>query len=195
MSIRQCRKEDLQSVAALHKAALSHEVSLLAQSPVSVIERFYAECLDDCVFLVNEEHGKINGFVLGGRAENVQAARRRFYWKNLHSCLALMAFRPGLALHMLSKWRNLFLGTRLEGRVQEVGAPWILQLFAVSEEARGTGLALRLAEAFEGALAKPCRYQISVATYNKRAIRFYLKMQCQVARETQDSLLLIKEIP
>lgn len=193
MPIRQCKREDLPLVAALHKSALRDEVSLLVQSSRSTVVRFYLECLGNLVFLVNEREGKIDGFVLGGMTDEVQAARRRFYWKNLHSCLG-MATRRGLSAGPLSRWRNLFAGTRMESQEAALEAPQTLLLLAVSDEARGTRLGLKLVEAFEGTLAKPCSYNISVAKENSAAIRFYLKMNCRVTRETYDSLLLVKDV-
>lgn len=193
MPIRQCKREDLPLVAALHKSALRDEVSLLVQSSPSTVVRFYLECLGNLVFLVNEQDGKIDGFVLGGITDEVQAARRRFYWKNLHSCLG-MATRRGLSAGPLNRWRNLFAGTRMESQEAALEAPQTLLLLAVSDEARGTRLGLKLVEAFEGTLAKPCSYNISVAKENSAAIRFYLKMNCKVTRETYDSLLLVKDV-
>ncbi|MBI5249959.1 MAG: hypothetical protein HY912_10740 [Desulfomonile tiedjei] len=64
MSIRPCNRNDLSFVADLHKTSLKDEVSLLTQSSPSILERFYLECLRDLNFLVNEEDGKINGFVV-----------------------------------------------------------------------------------------------------------------------------------
>lgn len=193
MTIRQCKRQDLPLVAALHKRALRDEVSLLAQSSPSTTVRFYLECLGNIVFLVNEREGGIDGFVLGGKTDEVQAARRRFYWKNLHLCLG-MASRGGLSAALISRWRNLFAGTGLESRETALEASQTLLLLAVSDEARGTGLALKLVEAFEGTLAKPCRYNVSVAKENSAAIRFYLKMNCKVTRETCDSLMLVKDV-
>ncbi|MBI5249960.1 MAG: GNAT family N-acetyltransferase, partial [Desulfomonile tiedjei] len=117
----------------------------------------------------------------------VQTARRRFYWKNLHVCLA-MATRPRITRRMISRWRNLFAGTRLESQTTSIEASYALLLLAVSADARGTGLALKLVEAFEGTLTKPCRYQISVARNNLAAIRFYQKINCKVTKESRDTL-------
>jgi ribosomal protein S18 acetylase RimI-like enzyme len=192
--IRACKKEDLSRVARLHKKAFSFELSLLSQSSPRLIEKFYAECLDHCILIISEPNGKVTGVALGGAAEDLSRARRSFYWKNVLGCIAQGLSNAKLIVHALSNWRNLFLGTRLDpGDWLDVA--FTLLVLAVSEDARGSGLALELSQAFEARLGTGRTYQIAVDKNNQAALRFYLKRGSRVAGEKGHSFLLVKTVP
>jgi hypothetical protein len=197
MSIRPCVKQDLESVARLHKAAFTdvQVPALLYHTSASVIKRFYSECLDDCIFLVSEENGNINGLVLGGEQTALAAARRRFYRKNAHRFLPLLALRPMDLLEKLSKWRNFFIGTTMDRGIQRLEEPWIMLLLAVSNAERGSGLAARMWNAFETAIAvHTSRFEFAVGKANKSSLNFFIKREVKVIRKTDDAFQFLREI-
>jgi hypothetical protein len=197
MSIRPCVKQDLESVARLHKAAFAdvQVPALLHHTSASIVKRFYSECIDDCIFLVSEENGTINGLVLGGKRTALAAARRRFYRKNAHRFLPLLALRPMDLLEKLSKWRNFFIGTTMDHGIQRLEEPWVMQVLAVANAERGSGLAARMWNAFETAIsAHTSRFEFAVGKANKTSLNFCLKRKVRIVRKTDDAFQFLREI-
>jgi len=182
MTIRSVRQEDLKEIARIHKQAFIGR-GLSGYSDRIVAKR-YELFRDTCIFLLNEED-MINGFIVGGSAHDLAAARKRFFKENLALCLFEAVMRPR---DLVGRLKGLVWPPR---PVENFPAMQLLSI-AVIGEARGTGLASRLLAAFEARLPANCTYALSVDSQNRRAIDFYVKHGFRLEAISHPSLVFAK---
>ncbi|PYG87796.1 acetyltransferase (GNAT) family protein [Ruminiclostridium sufflavum DSM 19573] len=172
MSIRKALTSDLVRIARLHKEQFKDH--FLGRYSEKVIQKFYEPFLDSCIFLVNESDGMINGFILGGIRSDLINARHTFLSCNKARYIAETLLTPSvyiMALKRLKMLRELKPQTPADDTA--LAQNYLLSI-AVSEDAKGSGLASELLSGFEGHICRT-EYGLSVYSKNTRAINFYTK--------------------
>ena len=74
--IRTAKIEDVTKIAEIHKKQFANH--FLGHYSTEVIGKFYMNFLNQSIFLVSEENGIINGFVMGGYDCAMVNAKKNF---------------------------------------------------------------------------------------------------------------------
>lgn len=196
--IRAAEARDLRAVAAIHKTQFADH--FLAQYSRRLLERYYEPFLGKSVFLVHDAAAGIDGFVLGGKPEQVGVCRADFLRGNLPRCLVETLVHPRLWWEAFRRGISNLLASRSHpDQPTEPAAPPSADLLsiAVSPAAIGTGIGAMLIDAFEQAIRDTscADYGLCVLKTNGRAVRFYEKMGFQIVADCGVAVELRKRLP
>jgi ribosomal protein S18 acetylase RimI-like enzyme len=193
MSVRAAELADLAQVAVIHKTRFGDH--LLGNYSVRFLSIFYQGFLGRSTFLVHETGSGVDGFVVGGEANQVEACGPMFVRAHWLRCLGETILRP--RVWSAATRRGLHLVTAKSAGQRETGGTvctsFSLLSIAVAREAAGTGVAHLLVDGFEQAIrARTTEYWLSVSKGNSRAIQFYENTGFQVQGADGDCLRLRK---
>jgi GNAT superfamily N-acetyltransferase len=169
--LRLATRSDLRPIAALFAEAFSaHAVSSLS---TALQEKFIAMHAQLCVTLIaaDTETGRVLGFAIGGRNEQLDRARQAFISGNVIP----------LALHALTRrdtYRgyNLRLPKRTSRRERaSPSAEYELRYLAVAADERGCGVGSALLLAMEREMLIDQPYFVWALAERAAAIQFYLR--------------------
>lgn len=190
MSVRFANSNDLASIAGIHKAQFP--THFLGQYSVSLLAEFYRCFLGHTVFLVHDTENGVNGFVLGGAANQLSACKATFVRHNLMRCACETLLRPSLWVSGVHRGLLTLAAPRTSRRQHSESTARLnfsLLSIAVRKEAVGKGIATQLVDAFEKQLVgSATEYRLSVNKDNPRALAFYKKAGFEVMRDSGDSL-------
>lgn len=202
--IREATLSDINEIAELHIS--SYENHFLPKLGPKLLSKYYKEFLEEeNIFIVDvdEESGRINGFVLG--TPNSTIGKKRFINNNkIWLLLKLM-----LLCLKLDKdtWTRVFkfatsaIGLdRSKRAASSDDRPNLKTLgilsICVVNQCKGQGIAKILVEDFEQRLIKNGYegYTLSVYKTNERARRFYEKISMKIYKESAATVSYIKEL-
>lgn len=190
MVIRKADNWDIPQIALLHKSQFS--THFLGRYSVKLIERFYENFITSSIFIVNENKlGEIDGFVLGGSSDKLNISKSNFI-KNyrLHYILETISM-PSVYLQALTKAVDIC--KSLISPEHSVDSIRLLSI-AVSNDVKGTGIAVKLLRKFELSILPAKVYGLSVKKDNIRALKFYYKNGFEKEKETGGSIYLVKHL-
>lgn len=189
MPIRRAQGFDIPQIARIHKLQFSDH--FLACYSESLIGKYYAEFLNEFIFLVSCEGNTVNGFVVGGKSEDITSCRTSFLTRNILHIVIETLLRPRIYHEALRRLRYFLRSTNQPALLDvRVG----LLSIAVSEDAKGRGVAINLVETFEKNLKDCLSYKLSVMKDNSRGRAFYNKMGFTFAGEGGESIVLVKRL-
>ena len=196
MSIRPTNIKDISAIASIHKVQFpSH---FLGQYSTSLLSEFYRSFLGKSLFLVHDTVDGVNGFVLGGTANQISAGKVAFVHDNLMHCVGETLLNPrlwssGVCRGVLAL--TDFQSKRCQGSEFKSGTAFTLLSIAVSKEAVGKGVAIALMNAFEKQiLGGVSEYRLSVDKDNHRSLAFFRKMRLEVIYDSGDSVVFRRAI-
>jgi ribosomal protein S18 acetylase RimI-like enzyme len=198
--IRSTTKEDIPQIAAIHKQQFS--THFLGCYSKSLIEKFYRCFLHEkIIFLVCEQEGAIIGFVLGGLSNHLAYAKKIFLEKYKQEYIIETILNPFVWFMAASRIKQFFLVPflrRYNINIMEESFEEAITLLslAVTEEAKGEGVANLLVDAFESKLQDISyrTYGLFVRKKNNRAINFYFRTGFTLKKEVENGLYLTKDI-
>jgi ribosomal protein S18 acetylase RimI-like enzyme len=191
MEVRGAAENDLARVAKLHREQFSDH--FLGCYPTHVIKEFYRQFLDDCIFNVAYLHGNLAGFVMGGETNILKQRRALFVRRNWLKLLFATILLPRLWLPAISRARGLRITDRHHAGFESSAKSRLLSI-AVSDSAKGAGVAGALVESFERSLLATRLYGLSVHEDNERAIGFYAKKGFVEEGRRSGSVFFVKTI-
>jgi ribosomal protein S18 acetylase RimI-like enzyme len=146
--IRTVKSSDLQNIAVLHKERFSDH--FLGKYSIPVISAYYQEFINECIFLVSEHNGNINGFVMGGDSHKLNNAKARFLKKNrvLYSFDTLI--RPWIYKDVVSRIPSFLKISNQPVSTQQTAIR--LLSIAISKDVEGYGISKQLLDSFEIAI-------------------------------------------
>lgn len=190
-NIRRGKLEDVFSVATIHKQQFP--THFLGKYSVNLLAQYYKPLLP-YIFLVSDQKGSVNGFVVGGTSNQLVTAKREFLVSNKHLYITETLLRPRTYLGALARVKSLVtLRNVNENQSTENDFVWLLSI-AVDKSALGTGVSQDLCAAFEQSLGTSSSYGLYVLKDNIRAITFYEKMGFEISKEVGNELCLIKNL-
>jgi GNAT superfamily N-acetyltransferase len=176
---------DLPAIASLFVEAFGgHPIASL---PPRLQHRFIAAHVEHCPTLVASDgaSGRVLGFAIGGRRDDLDRARRRFIYGN-----AL-----GLAYHALSP-RGAALRVARAASRREHSSPRAaceLRYFAVAADERGRGVGSALLAALESGVFARQPYFVWVLAERPAALRFYARHGFDREHQIDGHVRLIKQ--
>ncbi len=180
MPIRPATEKDVQAVAVIHKQQFS--THFLGQYSTTLLAGLYREFLGETCFLVHETESGIDGFIVGGHAGRIAAARAAFVRRQAWRCAWETLLRPQLWLQGFQRGMAALKPARHHAETvpqEPAGPSCSLLSVAVAGRAVGSGAAAELVREFDRSLLPwTAAYRLSVEKDNARAIRFYEKMGC-----------------
>lgn len=188
--IRTATIKDICQIAVIHKSQFS--THFLGHYSIGLIEKYYLNFLEACIFLVSESSGTINGFVLGGRSKELNRAKNNFIENNKLRYILETIFRPKIYIQALKRIKSV--GVIRESASSPVQGSFSLLSIAIMNELAGSGIAVKLVQEFEHRLSPISEYSLYVRKTNKRAINFYYKNGFKLVKDSNDCLHLIKKI-
>ena len=194
MRVRPAVRQDLKSVARIHKERFDDAVYLLGQYSTSLIAAFYRRYLSGAVFLVHaNEQGEIDAFVLGGEAGMLRKRKRDFARARAVQLAWESLLRPRLwKLALGDAWRMLAPNDRRRAAPPPPGRLRDMRLLsiAVAAGAAGYGAAAALVNAFDDEMRqRGPGYELTVLKTNSRARRFYEKLDFILVGETEQEYI------
>jgi ribosomal protein S18 acetylase RimI-like enzyme len=190
MSVKSAKPEDLPTIAAIHKAQFS--THFLGQYSTSLLVRFYSSYLKTTILLIHESERGVDGFVLGGKSNDLAGCQRMFVRRNWGRLFYETVLRPRLWPGSLQRsWAALRKRClrRRQGNKPPVDPVFSILSIAVSKQALGKGVAAALVDAFEQQIrGRITHYELSVRKDNLRAIKFYEKMGFELKADNGVSL-------
>jgi len=193
-TIRNAQINDVKQISILHKKEfITH---FLGHYSVELIEIFYKCFLGISVFIVSENKGCINGFILGGNSQDLNRAKKQFLNKNKLRYIVETVRRPQVYWQALSRIKfvtSALLPTKPTNLLQSSDQIRLLSI-AVSDEVKGSGLASTLLKEFECSIIPVKEYGLSVNKDNHRAIKFYQKNSFLVDKEHDNSIYFVKNV-
>jgi ribosomal protein S18 acetylase RimI-like enzyme len=196
MTLRPVEDRDLPAIAAIHKAQFSSH--FLGQYSRRVIAAYYRCFLGHSIFMVHETMMGPDGFVLGGKEDELSSRAMVFLRTHWMRCLWDTLLRPKLWITAPRRAiRYIYAARRNSTKNDKPLEKSFMEILsiAVAEGAKGKGVAATLIGAFEQKIKdSEDVYELSVAKTNARAIRFYEKMGFEVFRDTGISLILRKKL-
>jgi ribosomal protein S18 acetylase RimI-like enzyme len=194
-TFRVARSEDCRSIASIHKSQFGDHVSGILS--IHLLEIFYRMHISAGAFLyVAESEGVVRGFVLGGEAAMLATVKRSFVKKNLAKVSLDFIVSPRSWLRILPSALSFLRSRKKPAQMLPLLNPvvWLLSI-AVSEDAKAKSVASRLVGHFgswvHGTFGE-IDYRLGVRKENARAIRFYEKMGFAKERETDSTIIFIK---
>jgi ribosomal protein S18 acetylase RimI-like enzyme len=168
----------LWDVARIHKSRFCDEDHTLGRYSLAMIRAFYRLFLGQCVFLVHVSERGVDGFVVGGGAEELAKITRAFFRNHPFRCFFETLLLPSVWPAAFRSFRKLFFSRNKEKTAAaQSQIPARLLSIAVHEAAEGRGVAKALVRAFELRIrATYPGYVLKVARSNQRAVRFYEKL-------------------
>jgi ribosomal protein S18 acetylase RimI-like enzyme len=176
---------DLPAIARLFVEAFGgHPIVGL---PARLQHRFIAAHTEEPLTLVasDGDTGRVVGFAIGGRREDLDRARRRFIYRN-----AL-----GLAYHALSP-RGAALPVARAASRREHSSPragYELRYLAVAPDERGRGIGTALLTALEDGVFAHQSYYVWVLAERPAALRFYARHGFDPEHQVDGHVRLIKQ--
>lgn len=193
--IRPVTADDLGKIAQIHKMQF-HDHYLGKFSP-QLIGKFYKEYLSEesLIFLVCQKSAAIEGFVLGGFSDKLNACSRTFLKSHVINYTFEILCRPAVWLDTGARIKNILKNRYKKSNVHPSAASFRLLSISVTKELQGKEAAKALVLAFEKAIPHHINiYGLSVHANNARAIGFYQKMGFIKEREVKGSIYMIKNI-
>ncbi len=195
MTIRYAKTGDLRQMAVIYKQQF--EKQGFSRFSIDLISDFFGYFLASCTVLVSENNGYVTGYLVGGSRLCLQEAFSCFRARNGVRCLKETVLRPEMCWHTLKRLPRLFFqvpSILYEPKCDlRVSRPRIAYL-AVQEEAKGTGVAAKLVQAFEESLNGAEQYTVAIRHDNRRAMRFFAKMGFEIAGETSTYHILVRKV-
>lgn len=189
-SIRPATIHDIPAVAEIHKRRF--EAHVLGQYSTSLIGRFYREFLFRAIFLVHEQTGQVDGFVVGAERSVCRQCKQRFMRTGLLRAAWETLWRPRALWPAL---RQTLRQLQLPTRESPSSAEFRLLSIAVDDRVAGTGVGTSLVAAFEKQIPQGWGvYGLSVRKDNLRAIRFYEKLGFQLEHQSDTEICFIKRL-
>lgn len=192
--IRNAKLNDIEQISILHKKEFS--THFLGHYSVGLIKKFYECFFGISVFIVSENKGCINGFILGGNSQDLNRAKKQFLNQNKQRYIMETVIRPQVYWQALSRIKfvtSALLPTKPTNLLQSSDKIRLLSI-AVSDEVKGSGLASTLLKEFECNIIPVKEYGLSVKKDNHRAINFYQKSSFLVEKEINNSIYFVKNI-
>jgi ribosomal protein S18 acetylase RimI-like enzyme len=177
MTIRPATTYDLNQIAAVHKEQFGQ--LNFGQYSETLVSEFYRSFLLRCTVLIFKEKGNITGYLVGGTRSSLEEANSDFWFRNRYRCVAETLVRPRLYWRGFTRLPGLLFGVpSVQYPSESYRNPASLRLscIAVREEVKGTGVAVKLLEAFEEHLDGASQYSAAVRDDNHRSLGFFAKM-------------------
>jgi ribosomal protein S18 acetylase RimI-like enzyme len=189
--IRKANNLDMNEVATIHKRQFNDH--FLGRYSIGLIRKFYETYLDSCIFLVSISDETINGFVMGGRFSDLNQAKQKFIHDNKFHYIIETICRPQIYIQAFNRLRYLK-PTHTPDSTSQANSISLLSI-AVSESAKGTGIASELINEFEKYVGIDSdAYSLTVKKSNNRAIQFYYRKGFELKVEKEHTIFMTKPL-
>ena len=191
--IQQARDDDIFEVASIHKQQFP--THFLGKYSVRLLAAYYEAFLDNSVFLVSKDKGKVNGFVVGGPASDLSSARRDFLTQNKVLYITETILRPNTYWGVFTRLKSVMRSMQQTNDSNSVADEHLILSIAVDKSYMGKGIAQELCRAFEESIKPDASgYGLYVRSDNKRAIKFYEKMGFNINKQVGNEFYLTRRI-